>query len=67
MYLLEVFSILTVRSVDGGGMRPLYLVLLVLAILLLLAGSGIAIVTLRNARKDQFAVVSLDQLESEGA
>jgi hypothetical protein len=46
-------------------LRPMYLLLLVLAILLILAGCSIALVTLRNQRKGQLALATQEPLESE--
>jgi len=46
-------------------MRPLLLVLLVLAMLLLLAGALLAVVALRNQRRDRANVTTLEQLENE--
>lgn len=51
----------------GGGTRPLLLVLLVLAILLLLAGALLAVVALRNQRKDAPNVGALEQIENEAS
>ena len=58
-------SILTIGAIAAGGLRPMYLLLLVLAILLILAGCSIALVTLRNQRKGQLALVTQKPLESE--
>ena len=58
-------SILTIGTIAAGGLRPMYLLLLVLAILLILAGCSIALVTLRNQRKGQLALVTQEPLESE--
>lgn len=58
-------TILIVGAIDAGGMRPMYLLLLVLAILLILAGCSIALVTLRNQRKGQLALVTLEPTENE--
>ena len=58
-------TILIVGAIDAGGMRPMYLLLLVLAILLILAGCSIALVTLRNQRKGQLALVTLEPMENE--
>jgi hypothetical protein len=51
----------------GGGERPLLLVLLVLAILLLLAGALLAVVALRNQRRDVPQVGALEQVENEAS
>jgi len=58
-------SILTLGVMDAGGMRPLYLMLLLVAVLLLLAGCCIALVTLRNQRKGKLGLVTLEPMESE--
>lgn len=58
-------SILVLGAMDAGGMRPLYLVLLVLAVLLILAGCCIALITLRNQRKGQFGLVTPELVENE--
>ncbi len=60
-----VLGIMTLGVVSGGGMRPLLLILLVLAILLLLVGAILAVVALRNQRKDGLHVATLEQLENE--
>ena len=52
-------------SLNAGGMRPLYLLLLVVAIALLLTGCGIALITLRNQRKGQFELVTPELVENE--
>ena len=62
MYML---SILVLGAVNAGGMRPLYLVLLLVAVLLLLAGCCIALVTLRNLRKGQLGLVTPELVENE--
>ena len=58
-------SILVLDAINAGGMRPLYLMLLLVAILLLLAGCCIALVTLRNQRKGQFELVTPELVENE--
>ncbi len=58
-------GILTLGAMSSGGIRPLLIVLLVLAILLILAGGFIAVVALRKQRRDAFAVVTLEQMENE--
>ncbi len=57
--------LLIVGSMNTGEMRPLYLLLLVVAISLLLAGCCIALVTLRNQRKGQFELVAPELVENE--
>ena len=58
-------SILVLDAINAGGMRPLYLMLLLVAVLLLLAGCSIALVTLRNQRKGQFELVTPELVENE--
>ena len=58
-------SILVLDAINTGGMRPLYVMLLLVAVLLLLAGCCIALVTLRNQRKGQFELVTSELVENE--
>jgi uncharacterized membrane protein YozB (DUF420 family) len=58
-------SILVLGSINTGEMRPLYLLLLIVAISLLLTGCCIALVTLRNLRKGQFELVTPELVENE--
>jgi hypothetical protein len=58
-------SILVLDAINTGGMRPLYLMLLLVAVLLLLAGCCIALVTLRNQRKGQFELITPELVENE--
>lgn len=63
MYLLAT---VVFGTIDTGGMRPLYLLMLLLAIILVLTGCVIALLTLRNQRKNgQFALISLEQPDRE--
>jgi hypothetical protein len=57
--------ILVLGAMNTGGMRPLYLTLLLVAVLLLLAGCSIALVTLRNQRKGQLGLVTPELVEKE--
>lgn len=50
---------------DAESMRPLLLILLVLAILFLLAGAIIAIFALCKQRKSAVGGITLKQLENE--
>lgn len=50
---------------DVGNMRPLLLILLMLAILFLLAGAILAVIALRNQRRGKANGIGLEQLESE--
>lgn len=62
---MSMRSILVLGTLNTGGMRPLYFLLLIVAIALLLAGCCIALVTLRNQRKGQFELVSPELVENE--
>lgn len=62
---MYIRSILVVGTMNTGGLRPLYLLLLVVAISLLVAGCCIALVTLRNQRKGQFELVTPELVENE--
>ena len=63
--MIDMQRILVLGAINAGGMRPLYLVLLVVAVLLLLAGCCIALITLRNQRKDQLGLVTPELVENE--
>lgn len=63
--MMDMQRILVLGAINAGGMRPLYLVLLVVAVLLLLAGCCIALITLRNQRKDQLGLVTPELVENE--
>jgi len=58
-------NILVLGAINAGGMRPLYLMLLLVAVLLLLAGCCIALVTLRNQRKGQLGLGTPELVENE--
>jgi hypothetical protein len=58
-------SILVLGAINAGGMRPLYLMLLLVAVLLLLTGCCIALVTLRNQRKGQLGLGTPELVENE--
>jgi hypothetical protein len=62
---MYIRSILVLDAINTGGMRPLYLMLLLVAVMLLLAGCCIALVTLRNQRKGQFELVTPELVENE--
>jgi hypothetical protein len=54
-----------VLSTSGSvGMRPLLLILLVVAVFLILVGCGIAVLTLKNQRKKQVAFITLENSDS---
>jgi uncharacterized membrane protein HdeD (DUF308 family) len=63
---MKLLAMLALGVIDTGGMRPLYLLLLLLAIILLVTGCIIALVTLRNQRKNgQPALIALEQPDRE--
>ena len=63
---MHLLAILASGSIDTGGLRLLYLALLLLAIILVLTGCVIALLTLRNQRKNsQLALSTLEQSDQE--
>ncbi len=56
---------LALSAADNGGMRPVLLILLVIAVILIFAGSVIALLTLRNQRKNQLARIAVEQSNKE--
>ncbi len=62
---MPVLGIMVLGDSSSEGMRPLLFGLIVLAMLLLLAGAILAVVALRNQRKDRLNVATLEQLENE--
>ena len=60
-----VMGALALSAADNGGMRPVLLILLVIAVILIFAGSVIALLTLRNQRKNQFARIAVEQSNRE--
>jgi flagellar basal body-associated protein FliL len=60
-----VMGALALSAADNGGMRPILLVLLVIAVILILAGSTIALLTLRSQRKERFARIAVEQSNIE--
>ena len=62
---MPVLGIMVLVDSSVGEMRPLLFGLIVLAMLLLLAGAILAVVALRNQRKDRLNVATLEQLENE--
>jgi len=48
---MSVMGMLALSAADSGGMRPVLLTLLLVAIILLFAGGIIALLTLLNQRK----------------
>ena len=60
-----VMGALALSAADNGGMRPVLLILLVIAVILIFTGSVIALLTLRNQRKNQFARIATEQSNRE--
>ena len=59
-----VLGISALSTTDNVGMRPILLVLLILAVVLILVGCCIALLTLRNQRKDKLAFITLEKPDS---
>ena len=62
---MSVMGMLALSAADSGGMRPMLLALLLVAIVLLCAGGTIALLTLRSQRKANSTPLDSAQLESE--
>lgn len=62
---MSVMGMLALSAADSGGMRPMLLALLLVAIILLIAGGTIALLTLRSQRKASDTPLNPAQLESE--
>jgi hypothetical protein len=63
--MMFVLGILALSAADNGGMRPMLLLLLGVAVILLLVGCSIALLTLRSQRKDRLAFNALEQSNRE--
>ena len=62
---MSVMGMLALSAADSGGMRPMLLTLLLIAVTLLFTGGIIALLTLRNQHKADNASIDSAQLESE--
>lgn len=62
---MDTRNILVLGAIHAGGMRPLYLMLLLVAVLLLLTGCCVALVTLRNQRKGRLGLATSELVENE--
>lgn len=60
-----VLDLMVAVDAGKGSMRPLLLILLVLAVLFLLAGAILALVALRSYRRSAPDMAHLEQLENE--
>jgi hypothetical protein len=63
--MMFVLGILALSAADNGGMRPMLLLLLGVAVILLLVGCSIALLALRSQRKDRLAFNALEQSNRE--
>ena len=59
-----VLGISVLSTTDNVGMRPILLVLLLVAVVLILIGCCIALLTLRNQRKDKLAFITVENPDS---
>jgi len=59
-----VLGISVLSKTDNVGMRPILLVLLLVAVVLILVGCCIALLTLRNQRKDKLAFITVENPDS---
>jgi len=59
-----VLGISVLSTTDNVGMRPILLVLLLVAVVLILVGCCIALLTLRNQRKDKLAFITVENPDS---
>jgi|GEM_PF-1215101 len=59
-----VLGISVLSMTDNVGMRPILLVLLLVAVVLILVGCCIALLTLRNQRKDKLAFITVENPDS---
>lgn len=59
-----VLSISLLSTTYNAGIRPILFVLLLVAVVLILVGCCIALLTLRNQRKDKLAFITLENPDS---
>ncbi|HYX50393.1 MAG TPA: hypothetical protein VE843_11660, partial [Ktedonobacteraceae bacterium] len=59
-----VQGISTLNTTSNMEMRPILLLLLIVAIVLILLGCSIALLTLRNQRKDSLALITIENSDS---
>lgn len=62
--MLCVLGISILNTASNVGMRPILLLLLIGAVVLILLGCSIALLTLRNQRKDSLAVITIENSDS---
>jgi predicted membrane protein len=59
-----VVGISTLSTSGRVGMRPFMLILLVVAVVLIFIGCGIALLSLKHQRKDQVAFITVENPDS---
>lgn len=59
-----VLGISALNTTSNVGMRPILLLLLIVAVVLILLGCCIALLTLRNQRKDSLAFIIVENSDS---
>ncbi len=59
-----VLGIAVLNTTSNVGMRPIWLLLLIVAVVLILLGCCIALLTLRNQRKDRLAFITVENSDS---
>ena len=60
-----VLGISALNTTGNEGMRPMLLLLLIVAVILVLMGCSIALLTLRNQRKDYLAFITVEKSDSD--
>ncbi len=60
-----VVGISALDAPGNGGMRPILLILLIVAVILILVGCSIALLTLRKQRKDHLAFSTPEHSDRE--
>jgi len=60
-----VVGISALNATGDGGMRPILLILLIVAVILILVGCSIALLTLRKQRKDHLAFSTMEHADTE--
>lgn len=60
-----VMGTLALNAADNEGLRPVLLALLVIAVILILTGSIVALLTLRSQRKEHFARIAVEPSNNE--
>ncbi|HJT58478.1 MAG TPA: hypothetical protein VJ761_18370 [Ktedonobacteraceae bacterium] len=60
-----VMGMPTLNAAGNEGLRPILLALLLIAVILILTGSVVALLTLRNQRKEHFARIAVEPSHNE--